>query len=143
MTNERHHMTRRLLLALVALTLLPTAAMADSTDPDPWDHHRQTAEDGQTYDCLEWDDDAGCRTRNVSFDPETGTVRDMWVAPSRRIYWLPGIDKPGQYRWVPPAPGEPDPGPLVQPVPPLPAPGDEEGTSSYAYQCPDGSVYYY
>lgn len=114
-------MTKRrgvaLVVALVSVLGLAGPAMADGTTGDG--RMVIKAADGNYYECLEYDPDQGCRTEHTSYDEQTGHVSDMWVAPSGRVYWLPGGGK-GEYRYTPPPETEPA-GPLVQPTPQPPA----------------------
>lgn len=134
---------RILLISLIMglLILSDTPAHADSYMGGVEGAEKPTsirAADGNYYNCLEWDDDEGCRTGNTVFDPELGSASEMWVAPSGRIYWRAVADG-GKYRWIPPPEDEEIPGPLVQPIP---NEAPNENNYTYIYVCPDGTHYY-
>ena len=121
-------MTRKLLkslfgvMATVALLFaFQGSASADSVDGSSNYAVQVRANDGNYYDCLEYDEDQGCRTGVIHFDEEFGSITELWIAPSGRPYWQDASGGKGAYRYVPPPEGEGESGPLVQPVPQPPA----------------------
>lgn len=104
-------------VAVLAVVVPAGAAFADGVDGGADGALTQVrGADGNIYTCLEQDADQGCRTDVTRFDDETGSLYELWIAPSGRVYWLPS-ETGGKYRYTPPPEGTPDAGPLVQPLP--------------------------